>query len=292
MKRYIDHRKISVITITYNRNQHLNNLIKGLQSGQQLPDELVIVNMGGRIRLDEDITIPVRIFDLTCHNHKDIPLAQARNIGAKHAYFENLVFLDVDCIPSYSFIRQMREYIQLYPGIIMGTPHYLHNAVGDTFTEEQLLKDSEPHPDRPEVIGLRQENTYELFWSLCFATTKTQYNILEGFDEQYKGYGGEDTDFSFKARAQNCPFYICDAIVYHQPHSVHKPPLHQFEPIVNNCNYFYSKWGLWPMDRYLKQFTESKLIDWNPGQHTPITIRQKPSHMAVERSFVANAPYA
>lgn len=33
-----------------------------------------------------------------------------------------------------------------------------------------------------------------LFWSLSFAVTAREFTVIGGFDEDYLGYGAEDTD--------------------------------------------------------------------------------------------------
>ncbi|WP_409241961.1 glycosyltransferase family 2 protein, partial [Caballeronia sp. INML3] len=39
-----------------------------------------------------------------------------------------------------------------------------------------------------------------MFWSLNFACHLNTFEQIGGFDDAYTGYGGEDTDFAFRAK--------------------------------------------------------------------------------------------
>jgi GT2 family glycosyltransferase len=129
-----------------------------------------------------------------------------------------------------------------------------------------------------------------MFWSLCFGISNTDYARIGRFDEKFIGYGGEDTDFAFKARNKKIPFYICDATVFHQPHTLHEPPLQHFVAIVMNANYFFRKWKKWPMGNYLRQFAELNLIEWHPDSKL-ITILRFPNEAEVVSTKIVDAPF-
>ena len=184
----------------------------------------------------------------------------------------------------------MEHYLSQVGGLIMGTPKYLNEKVPCNFESDGLKSLAIEHPDRPDIKGVEPWETYEMFWSLCFGIMKNQYSRIGGFDEKYIGYGGEDTDFAFKARKKKVPFHLCDATVFHQPHTLHNPPLQHFMAIVINANHFYRKWEKWPMGNYLWQFVELGLIEWHPEAKL-ITILRFPDSAEISSTRIANAPF-
>ena len=285
--------QISLIIIEFQRKNNLINVLKGIEKSTRLPDEVVIVSYSDILDISyEDYTFPIRIRYLQMPDKGGLPAATARNTGAKLANFEYLIFLDVDCIPSTTFIETITKQLHTRQnGILMGTPKYLSEPVPNQFNESYLKKHSIYHPRRPQVATIQKEDTYELFWSLCFAITKSLLKVLSYFDENYSGYGGEDTDLAFKARAGNYPFYLSEAAVYHQHHSFYRPPLPQLENIVNNCNHFYDKWGIWAMDKHLKGFANLNFIDWDINCTNTIKISKKPNPQQVEACLVVDEAF-
>ena len=283
--------KCSVIIIHYNRIKHLLNTLAGLQNSQKQPDEVILVNMGVMDFKLPSYTFTLKIQLLSYDNTNPIPLARARNEGAKTATNDLLVFLDVDCIPASDFLGTITQHYATCGQLLMGTPRYLLHPIAIATEEAELVKNSVLHPIRPVVEDLQKELSYGHFWSLCFCIDKKIFFSLGGFDELFTGYGGEDTDFAFKAKEANTAFFLSSATVYHQQHTIHIPPLQNVEAIVENCNYFYQKWAIWPMDKHLKAFKKQNLIDWSPEQKEPIKLLKKPEASAIAKSAVADAPF-
>lgn len=252
--------KVSVVTLTKNRNAKLLNQLRGLLSSKENDFEYVLVVMGGDDpKSDPEIqehlnSLSAKVIYL---NESGLPLAKARNTGFNNTYGELVIFLDVDCIPSPDLIQAYVKLSEKYPQmILMGQVHYLPENFEGT-----LSKDSgTPHPGRDfkqcEVI----EN-YNLFWSLSFAIRKNVYQMIGGFDESFTGYGAEDTDFSFIARKIDIKLLSCpEALSFHQYHPSYDPPLNHFKDVLSNASTFKHKWGFFPMEGWLKKFETMKFI--------------------------------
>ncbi|WP_378186999.1 glycosyltransferase family 2 protein [Aquimarina sp. W85] len=282
---------ISLIIIFKGRHKHLYNTLCGVKRGNLTPDEIILVEIGeAKSSIAEDT---IEIQHLLLHNFEpdNLPIASARNVGAHAAQYDTLVFLDVDCIPSQNFLSTIHQLDIKDETIYMGNPRYLTRKIDEI--EEKVLKSySVSHPHRPSQDVLKRSNDYGMFWSLTFFLKYSTFLMIGGFDEVYKGYGAEDTDFAFKARALGIPFYLTPCTVYHQQHSFYRPPLNHLESIVNNCNHFYSKWSHWPMDNYLQEFANKDLILWNASQQFPIQLKSHPAQESIELAKVHDAPYA
>lgn len=264
--------KLSVLTLTRDRTSHLQNLLEGLSRSSRLPSECVVVHMN-------EPAEPVGDWPFICRHHRYdsddtlLPLGQARNFAADQAVGEWLLFLDVDCIPGTSLVAAYEAACEQMPkAIAMGAVRYLKKTLDigwqDETIEPFLQSQSEPNPKRDisNLKGLSKESNYGLFWSLSFALHRAVFDQLGGFSDCYPGYGAEDTDFAWKARAQNVPLvWVPDAIAYHQYHHSTVPPWHNFDSIVHNAKVFYQCWQEWPMGSWLQVFADEGYIKWSLG---------------------------
>ncbi|GGE65262.1 glycosyl transferase family 2 [Pedobacter psychrotolerans] len=259
---------ISVLTIVKGRANALHNLLKGLETNSILPDQLVVVFMNEPIRELPTFPFPIRCYNIIESAH--LPLAAARNLAAEKADGDFLIFLDVDCIPSETLIADYQAH-QDSNALLSGEVRYLRSgatAQDDFLSAMEVFSDPDPIRSDMDVIP------YSLFWSLNFACQKTIYQKIGGFDEGYKGYGAEDTDFSFSAEKMQVPLQHVSAKAYHQYHESFSPPLNHLKDIIGNANRFYQKWKKWPMEGWLKAFKNMNLIDWDERK---ITFKRKPA---------------
>ncbi len=195
-----------------------------------------------------------------------LPLTDARNAAAEKATGDLLLFLDVDCIPAREMVAEYEKaYAQVPNAIAMGNVHYLPEKITADWTEDLLKRQSEPHPNRDitELASLTKEKSYGRFWSLSFALSQDLFNQLGGFSSGYSGYGAEDTDFAWKAKAQGIDLcWVPKALAFHQFHDSVVPPWHHFESVIYNAKVFYERWEEWPMGGWLKVFADEGYINW------------------------------
>lgn len=309
---------VSVITTCYGRNRHLYNLLSSLANGSVRPSEVIIVNDDADpIRLAQ---YPLNIMQISTIDHDQVDntgfdIGRNRNLGAARATHNALIFLDVDCIVAPSFIEYFYTKLQTYPNaLLMGQPRYLTRPL-TTIEGEQLQQgtlafdnlntlsifnpyrqnfeasESDAGITAIEQNRIEQTQDYGAFWSLCFAIMSTQFEKIGGFDTHYVGYGAEDTDFAFTARSLDIDFYLTNDVIYHQQHSVYRPPLNHLESIIINANRFYDKWQHWPMAGWLSEFADMALIEWQEDKQTAISVIRQPSSIEVSSAHHPNAPY-
>jgi hypothetical protein len=271
---------LSVCTIVKGRNTQLSNLIWGLQNNYIQPDELIVVSMNEEVPQDlPDTAFPIRTFQLTDETCT-LPLAAARNFAARQARNHQMIFLDVDCIPKRCHLKWMNDFLDETGGLVMGEVRYLPEHPLDQLQDAKLLERlATPHPRRPYLYkgSLLSSRDYHLFWSLNFGLDRNTFEKIGGFDEEFSGYGGEDTDFAFSAEAKRIPFHLGGAIAYHQHHPTYDPPLQHLEDIVKNANQFYKKWNRWCMESWLEKFNTHQYISWQADQTNPIQVQRAPT---------------
>lgn len=251
---------LSLITIAHGRRPQLRALLTAAAAMRPRPFEVVVVDLGG-----EPIEVPPGIpVNIVAHPaDKDaLPLAAARNAGARAARGTMLLFLDADCIPGRDLGGEMRAALSRRGGLVMANVRYLPDDFEDDGTEVARLTASRPHPAQD---GLADGVPPELFWSTAFGVRRRVFTALGGFCEDYVGYGGEDTDLGFAAASHGVPISRWrTALAYHQWHPSPDPPLQHVASIVRNARLFHERWGQWPMTGWLDAFAELGLVAWQP----------------------------
>ncbi|WP_436717806.1 galactosyltransferase-related protein [Roseiconus lacunae] len=279
---------LSLLTIVRGRQTHLANQFRGLCQSTMSPTEWIIVGMDQDVDVSEfrQTKFPI-VTARVDGDGKRLPLAEARNQAAELSRGDTLIFLDVDCIPSAHMIERFAEVTQTHARLWMGSPRYLPEGVTKgNWDLVELDRIAVQHPLQPCLQENEQlvSSRYELFWSLCFAIRKDDFERLGKFDEQYRGYGGEDTDFAFSARRIGLPFAFVDAVAFHQYHAVYKPPMNHLVDVVSNARRFRQKWGVWPMESWLSAFANEGLVRFDPI-NDQLELLRKPTSDQIEQSL-------
>lgn len=270
----------SVLIIVKNRHEHLLRVLEGISQSLLQPSEVIIMHMNEATSAI-DSPLPIKQFRLDSPH--PLPLAAARNAAAQKATTEHLIFLDVDCIPAPDCFGQLLQGLQSSE-LTMADPRYLVNPVQEL---DNVVLESHglPSPARAN-LALGASETYEMFWSLGFAISKQNFLKIGCFDEQYVGYGGEDTDFAFRARRSGLRLCYSAARIYHQNHPSYDPPLNWLEDIVTNSERFKEVWGVWPMQGWLNKFSDLGYI--TQSEHE-IIINKLPTQSEIDAVQKSNA---
>ena len=288
--------RVAVITLAHGRHDHLAAQMAALRSGTRAPDVYVVAAMDDD-EIDALVAGAPRVAAATevlsvARGRHGLPLAAARNVAAaaaSRAGADVFVFLDVDCLPGPDLVaRYLAECARgvaghgrdvaghgradaghgpgrlASPQVFSGAVHYLppRDPGQERYTPTDLAA-SEPHPARPVATTADRvaATDLRLFWSLSFALTASDWTALDGFDDGYEGYGGEDTDFAMRVdRAGGALWWVRGAPAYHQHHLVESPPVRHLADIVRNSNRFRERWGVFPMEGWLSAFEAEGLI--------------------------------
>ena len=187
---------ISICTLAHGREDHLRNLVSGLNHSQRPPCELVVAVMQDHRYDLPSTSFPVRQILL---GDKGICLAEARNTAAREARGDLLIFLDVDCIPAPRLVEDYAVAAAFNEGVLMGEVGYLPKGATDRGIDYAVFERlAVKHADRagPPRGMVGKCGDYRCFWSLNFALHAATFRAIGGFDPRYVGYGGEDTDLA------------------------------------------------------------------------------------------------
>ncbi len=282
---------VSICTLAHGRAAHLVNVVRALNMQTAIPDELVIAVMQADAYDLPETRFPIRQIMMGADG---IPLAAARNAAAQTALGEQLIFLDVDCIPTPSLVADYLAQLAAVDAVLMGEVLYLPSgatAEGLDFARFAALGVKHSERAGPPIEALGDCSDYRCFWSLNFAMRRATFLALGGFDERYVGYGGEDTDFGRVAMVAGIPIHwVRGARVYHQYHPHHMPPVHHVDSVIANAARFRDKWGHFTMEHWLKAFTLMGLIALRDGHH--VRLREVSEQDLVLTRQQVDQPYA
>jgi N-acetylglucosaminyl-diphospho-decaprenol L-rhamnosyltransferase len=279
---------VSVLTIVRGRASHLANLIAGLERQTRAPDELVIAWMQDAPSPLPNTRFPVRSVLVP---GDPMRLAAARNAAAAAARGEQLILLDVDCIPAAGLVERYAATADA-AGVRLGDVLYLPPGGVERIDDAALDRVGVRHPAKPELAEheIRATPSHGELWGLSFGLAAADWRRAGGMDERYIGYGGEETDFAARLeRAGVTMAWVGGARAYHQHHPIHIPPLQHFDAILRNARLFHATWGRWCMDYWLGQFAERGLIAIDD---TALTVLRAPTPDEIDATLDATSLFS
>jgi GT2 family glycosyltransferase len=234
--------EISVVVSTYQRPRHLRRCLASLAAQQDVAGqfEVIVVDDGSR---DETSDVVARFRDqadfpvkFCTHPHDGFQLARCRNAGIRASAAPYLLFTDGDCIFPPDHLR--RHLDARRPGMVRaGDCIPLDEPTSERIDEQSVrtgqflkliptrLKRSlrgrrlkslgyqlVRHTTRPKLVG----------WNM--AVWRDQLEQINGFDEQFRGWGCEDDDLANRLRMSGARIatalgYTHGYHLWHQPHA-------------------------------------------------------------------------
>lgn len=209
--------KLSLITCTYNRLDRLEKLINSLKRQSLLPDEFIISDDGSK----EDIETYLKErfknetrFKVKLIKQEDLGfrLSRARNNGVREAEGELLVIIDSDIIMPKKFLeifykKRKKSRINLSRAIRlteeMTSKLTDDNIKNDNYTSlhsrKSYLYNVERYWKNKAYAIFAPKKQAEKFRAMAFSLYRDDYIKLDGFDENFIGWGAEDLDFGRRA---------------------------------------------------------------------------------------------
>jgi GT2 family glycosyltransferase len=182
--------KMSVIIPTCDRVERLMECLRRIQGA----DEIVVADDGRKAETRELIERDYKNV-IWVQGPRRGPAAN-RNVGARSSSGNWLVFIDDDCLPGQNWLSEIRD----------AAPHC------DVVEGKTVCPDKTNHPFEDVV----ENPTGDLLWSCNLALTRSLFEQLGGFDEDFLIAGGEDLEFARRLRLIKARVYFASAaIVYH-----------------------------------------------------------------------------
>ena len=222
--------KVSIVIPVYNRKEILEKTLAGIVH-QTYPlnlIEVIIADDGSQDCPEELIEKFEHYFPIYHVFQKDegYRLSAVRNLGIAAANHENIIILDCDMLPVPTLVEAYMKWLHVSQKVIV--IGYRKFVCSDNLTAEQLLANIQPALDLPDVnsenvvittgagptVDWREQIYSETnmlkddknaFRSYCggnVAFPKKMIQEIGGFDEDFNHWGGEDTEFGFRAEKE------------------------------------------------------------------------------------------
>lgn len=208
---------ISLVITTYNRLDALEAVLRGVAAQTGTGFEVLIADDGGQVDVSGAIERFSETTDTPIHHvwHEDIGFTPGtiRNRAVEQAVGEYIVMLDGDCIVQPEFIATQRRLAER--GWMVGGTRIL---LSETFTQ-RVLDDALPVHQwcAPQWIVARlngdvnrcgplcarlpgqawrrmRSSSWRSLRTFCMSVHRDAFNAVGGFDEEFEGWGSEDSD--------------------------------------------------------------------------------------------------
>jgi GT2 family glycosyltransferase len=220
---------VSVVIPHYRSEAKLAVTLVGL-AGQHHPIdqiEVIVVDDGSDPPLAIDSPpIPVTVL----HQPRDgFGAGRARNLGARHASHDIVLFLDADMVPDPGWVRAHAGWHAAYRDLL--TVGFRTHAdldglpVADGGRIVELLGDRptqvpewiEKHMERTEELTSEDDDLFRVVTAGNFGISKALFGRIGGFDERFTSWGAEDTELGYRAFTAGAVLVpVRDAHCWHQ----------------------------------------------------------------------------
>ena len=200
--------KVSVIVATYNWKEALRTSIESLFDQSRMLDEIIVADDGSRddtrLTIDElrkNAPVPlIHVWQPDC----GFRLAMSRNKGILHSTGDYLIFLDGDC-----FVN--RRFVEDHLSLARANQFIAGTRVNITKVRQEYIQKTGDRQISFFSSGIRKRfNAIRSPWlaklyyhgtgfaGANFSLWREDLYKINGFDEWYVGYGGEDTDLALR----------------------------------------------------------------------------------------------
>ncbi|MBU2560059.1 glycosyltransferase [archaeon] len=198
--------KVSVIVPTYNNEATVRSCLDSLK-GQEVKGEyeVLVVDDGST----DGTAGVVGDYDVKLLKQEHKGPAAARNLGAKNAGGDILLFTDADCTPERDWIEKMcAPFTDEAVVGVQGVYKTRQKSPTARFVQYEI-------EERYGIMSKAQR--IDFIGSYSAAYRKGVFLAESGFDEKFPIASGEDTDLSYRLASKGHKMVFAqDAIVYHE----------------------------------------------------------------------------
>ena len=217
--------RISVIVTTFNRPDALNLVLQSLVQQSDKEFELVVADDGSKDDTRRFIETFQGLFSQPLlhvwHEDKGFRAAAIRNLAVSQSSGDYLIFLDGDCIAQHDFISRHRALVQV-KHMVTGSRALLDPTLTQTLLDARVWDFSafKRQLFRFRITGrinkylafyLKLSTSYFRYqtgfnWRRIkgcnFACWRSDFDLVNGFDETFEGWGHEDADLVLRMHHQ------------------------------------------------------------------------------------------
>jgi glycosyltransferase involved in cell wall biosynthesis len=202
---------VSIIIPTYKRKKLLGKIINYL-SRQNFPKELyeiIIIDSFNSVNLNFKSNYLVKKYNIFENSN-----AKKRNFGLIKSNFQNIIFIDDDCIPEKNFL--FKFFIALnkidYKSILCGSVRYPNFLIKKNPYISYRAKTHFEVKKNIFNINNTLDPRYIVTMNMGF---KNKKNSIIFFNKKFKNYGFEDYEFGYRLIKKGYKFFKANPLIYH-----------------------------------------------------------------------------
>ena len=188
---------LSVVIPTYNRKDALKTTLHSFKDQTISDFEIVVADDGSNDGTEEMVKALSLPFPIKHTWQKNTGRSAARNMGARSAEGEIIVFVDDHIIVDKRFLEEHLKYHNKFngkkPGAVRGQMEFIADP-----------KDAPENPSRhsffARLMKRLEENNPLRFHTGNVSVKKEAFLKIKGFDEDFKEYGFQDQEFGYRLR--------------------------------------------------------------------------------------------
>ena len=210
--------KTSVIICFYEKSDYLKNCLDSLKSSSDAFDEVVIADDGSSINVVNEIKKYIQDYPFPIihawHSREGARRAACRNNGIRHAQGDYLIFFDADFAILSGTVQSHIDAAK--PGWFAAgrckyateeeTKHIFSESISTELLEqifrelpeERILKEHHEFIRYGILRKLRLASARKQTFGGHFSIHKKDIEAVNGYDENYVGWGGEDQDIAMR----------------------------------------------------------------------------------------------
>ncbi len=266
---------ISVVIPTYNRRDLLEKTLMSLahQTINHVFFEVIVVDDGSSDNTDLLVENFKSKIPIKYYFQEDIGfrVAQARNIGIKAAKFSVILFIDSGVIASQNLLQKHLEIHRKEERlVVIGLSHGINEYDMENAAEmEEILTNNTlenaffrleqlPHLwdcrtsylDSIQYQLNKMSIPWILFWTSHISVSSAEVKAIEGFDEWFQSWGGEDVELGLRLHQAGCTYKILPGVEsIHYPHP--RDGLKNRSDSKSNVKYIHQKHQIKPTESLL-----------------------------------------
>jgi len=186
---------LSVIIPVFNGSKTLDLLLKSIFKSSYPNFEVIVVDDGSN---DNSVKIAKKFPCKVIQKKTNTGAADSRNIGAKVAKSEILLFTDADCILKKDTMTKLVEFFKKGSDIVAGTYSKLPFNKNNLFSSYHSLL----------CYYNYTNSSVALFGTHCAAIKRKLFKKLGGFDASINKATVEDLKFQYKLQSLNYNFHL------------------------------------------------------------------------------------
>jgi GT2 family glycosyltransferase len=215
----------SIIITTLRRPQLLAGVLHAIQALDDRDFEVVVVCDGeddSTRAISQSLHVPYPL--CWVFNRENVGLAESRNIGARNASGELLLFLDDDCIPQPGWLERHRKPHESGNCVVAGRIVDIYEREPASRVERMLRQSAQEDIDcDAALLGTERESGSLHCAGRNSSMRKVTWSELGGFDPRLRFTAEEDTEFGLRLYAAGVRFAFEPAAVVH--HVMTKDPI-------------------------------------------------------------------